>query len=64
LELTVQKDDQEKQTRSFIFENVSYYEGNDQFKIQVDQLGEEGYSILSYNKNFTTYEHLSEIEND
>lgn len=64
LELTVQKDDQEKQTRSFIFENVSYHEGNDQFKIQIDQLGEEGYSVLSYNKNFTTYERLSEIEND
>lgn len=64
LELTVQKDDQEKQKRSFVFDNVSHHEGDDKFKIQVDQLNEEGYIIVDYNKEFSTYEYLLQKEND
>lgn len=64
MELTVQKDDQEKQKRSFVFENVSHHEGDDKFKIQVDQLNEEGYIIVDYNKEFSTYEYLLQKEND
>lgn len=58
LELTIQRDDQETQKRSFVFENVNYFEGNEKFKIQIDKLGEEGYNIVSYKKDFSTYESL------
>jgi len=58
LELTIQKEDQEEQTLFYVFENTSYHEGSDKFKIHIDQLGEEGYIIKSYKVDFSAYEAL------